>query len=555
MIQQLLLLNLYDFSSLKHFFKGNVARVIIALSFVFVALLTFVGVFYIAHTFFYYFSIQERVLKEVLFLETLSTFSFFLFLMVMFGAIVFSFSLYFHNKKLEFLITFPIQRATLFLNSFVKVFLLSLVGLFLIAFPVMASYGVVWRLGLNYYCSLVALIFLLALLSSSLGVVLLCVAVLITPRRKSTLAVLLALLVSVGAALLIAKFVSPSSQYIESLADKEIFSLVMARRYSLLLPSTWFAEILFSFAFPQYSSMQGEFVLLSLSTLVSVGLVSLMAKSVFFALWEKCLEQQAYYLPSDPKQCFHYVSRSTFPFAWPKAIFVLIAKDALVLVRNIVGFSKSLFLLLLFLLYFFILLFADKQNLDDQWRALMLGFVFGAFGYLTVTLALYFVFPAISSEGGSLWLLRSAPVSPKAIYWGKLLLWVVFAFPFSFIMLYFVLYTFALPCNLFVSLLVLGIVQTEVILIGCYTVGAAYPVFGSEKDIEMMSTSMQGIVITLLCFFYVATLSWVVHLIAQSFFSDRVSLSFVVFISILFSLLVIFSSLRWSFRKYLEIVI
>ena len=100
----------------------------------------------------------------------------------------------------------------------------------------------------------------------------------------------------------------------------------------------------------------------------------------------------------------------------------LLIKDLKIFLRDVSQWSQLLLLLALVLLYLY-----NFRVLDLQRIPYMSGFVknvyafvnLGMAGFVMATVAVRFVFPAVSAEGAAFWIIRTSPISLRDFLWSK----------------------------------------------------------------------------------------------------------------------------------------
>jgi ABC-2 type transport system permease protein len=100
----------------------------------------------------------------------------------------------------------------------------------------------------------------------------------------------------------------------------------------------------------------------------------------------------------------------------------LLIKDLKIFLRDVSQWSQLLLLLALVLLYLY-----NFRVLDLQRIPYVSGFIksvyalvnLGMAGFVMATVAVRFVFPAVSSEGAAFWIVRTSPVAMRDFLWSK----------------------------------------------------------------------------------------------------------------------------------------
>jgi ABC-2 type transport system permease protein len=100
----------------------------------------------------------------------------------------------------------------------------------------------------------------------------------------------------------------------------------------------------------------------------------------------------------------------------------LLIKDLKVFLRDVSQWSQLLLLLALVLVYLYNFRVLDLERIPYMSGFLKNIYAFvnmGMAGFVMATVAVRFVFPAVSTEGAAFWIIRTAPVSLRDFLWSK----------------------------------------------------------------------------------------------------------------------------------------
>ncbi len=179
----------------------------------------------------------------------------------------------------------------------------------------------------------------------------------------------------------------------------------------------------------------------------------------------------------------------------------LLSKDIKTFFRDNTQWSQLFLLVALIVVYLynFTVLPIDKAPIKTFYLQNILSFLnMGLAGFVLAAMAVRFVFPAVSIEGQAFWIVRSAPVPPKAFLWVKFWTYLVPLLILSEILI--VLTNKLLSVTPFmmglstitIFFMVFGITAMGVGL------GAAYPNFRLE-NMAQVATSFGGMLFMFLC--------------------------------------------------------
>src|SRR6185436_9026456 len=100
----------------------------------------------------------------------------------------------------------------------------------------------------------------------------------------------------------------------------------------------------------------------------------------------------------------------------------LLLKDVRVFMRDVSQWSQLLLLLALVLVYLYNFRVLDLERIPYMSGVIKNVYAFvnlGMAGFVMATVAVRFVFPAVSAEGAAFWIIRTAPISLSDFLWSK----------------------------------------------------------------------------------------------------------------------------------------
>jgi ABC-2 type transport system permease protein len=333
-----------------------------------------------------------------------------------FSGLVVSLSTFFLSDDLWLLMATPTTSRRLFYSRFVRT--CGQASWMVIAFllPALLAIGMARCASPLYYLMASLALPSFVVIPVALG----CAATLLLvntfPARRTRDILILAGLAFTVALVLLLRFLRPEQLLnVRSLPDVTAFFTAIESRWTPLLPSFWVGETLFS-------ALHGRVDWLHLGCLLTTALaLTLLLRIAFdkhyFTGWSKAqearkarfthlswLEHFARFMPLAP------VRRSLF------------LKDIKVFLRDTTQWSQLLLLLALAFIYLY-----NFHVLDLSRIPYISGLVKSAYAFLNLTTAAFIlaavavrlVFPAVSIEGASFWIIRSAPVAMRSFLWMK----------------------------------------------------------------------------------------------------------------------------------------
>ncbi|OGF97329.1 MAG: hypothetical protein A2Z86_10380 [Candidatus Glassbacteria bacterium GWA2_58_10] len=332
-----------------------------------------------------------------------------------------AFNTFFFSEDLYLLISSPVSLHDIYLARFVETFLHASWMVFLMAVPIFAALGKVFGAGWQFYLSLPLVMLPLALVPTAAGIAFALLLVNIFVARK-TRDILSFLSVALIAGIIIAfRFLNPEKVLLgHEMSSVVSFFSVLRSPDSPLSPHYWASQVLLDIL----GLRQGDslFFLLMLFA-AGLGLLSLGYYLAVFLYPRGFSRAQE----SDTKRIAGsgLLDRllRIYLKPLPQAGRELVLKDLKAFARDKSQWSQ-LFLLggmIVVYLYNFSVLPLDRTPVPRFFLEIILNFLnLGLAGFVIASISTRFVFPGVSLEGQSFWLLRSSPVSMKSFLWSKM---------------------------------------------------------------------------------------------------------------------------------------
>ena len=272
--------------------------------------------------------------------------------------------------------------------------------------PVLIGVGVGRCAPYAFYATMIATIIPFSIIPVALGSACTLFVVNVFPARRARDLLMLMGLVFAAAVVLLLRFIQPERLLrVESLPDITDFFATLQSPVTPMLPSFWAGETLFA-------AVQGGFDWLHQSALwTTAGAFTVMLGAAHgrwhFAGYSRSQEA--------PKTRFaHFRTLDLVAAALPLSPVrrQLLVKDVKIFLRDVSQWVQLLPLLALVLLYLY-----NFRVLDLDRIPYMSGFIknvyafinLGMAGFVMATVAVRFVFPAVSAEGSAFWIIRTSP--------------------------------------------------------------------------------------------------------------------------------------------------
>jgi ABC-2 type transport system permease protein len=333
-----------------------------------------------------------------------------------FSGVVTALSTFFLSEDLRLLVAAPIAVRRLFFARLARTIGQSswMVVFFLV--PVLVGVGAARCAPVSFYVASALTVTPFVVIPVSIGAAVTLLLVNVFPARRARDILMLMGLLFAASLVLLLRFVQPERLLqVESLPDVTDFFKTLQSPITPLLPSFWAGETLFA-------SLHGRLDLLHAGALWTTALalpilLSAASERWYFAGFSKAQEARK-------ARFTRFGALDLLARALPLSVVRrhLLIKDLKVFLRDVSQWSQLLLLLALVLVYLY-----NFRVLDLERIPYMSGFVKNLYaflnlamaGFVMATVAVRFVFPAVSAEGAAFWIIRSAPISLADFLWSK----------------------------------------------------------------------------------------------------------------------------------------
>jgi len=359
-------------------------------------------------------------LGDLLALRLLSMVLLTFFSILLFSNIVTSLSTFYLSGELEILHSVPIRTENIFRAKFIETIVDSSWMTLIYGLPVFIAYGMAFKASVFYFLGLVLTIIPFLIIPAGIGIVVTMLLVNAFPARRAKDVLVLLSLVFFMVLYILLRMLKP-----EKLVDPDTFpSLVqyltaLRAPVSPLLPSFWATETLS----PLLRRIKGDsvFYLLMLWSTAGAGIVigEWVCGKIYTTGWSRSQEGKKSPISRSrmADAFFRFVS---LPFRGKMRAIVV--KDVRLFFRDTSQWSQLflIFALMVVYIYSFKLLPLERAAMPSFFLQNLISFLnLGMVGFVTASVAIRFVFPAVSLEGASFWIIRSAPLSVRHFLWAK----------------------------------------------------------------------------------------------------------------------------------------
>jgi len=333
-----------------------------------------------------------------------------------FSGVVTALSNFFLSEDLRLLMAAPIAVRRLFYSRFARTVSQAswMVAVFLT--PVLLGVGVARCAPCMFYVTLALTIVPFMVIPVAVGAAVTMLLVNVFPARRARDILMLMGLLFAASIVLLVRFVQPERLLrVDSLPDVTDFFATLQSPITPMLPSFWAGETLFS------SLVGGRDLLhagaLWMTAAAFTVLLAAAGERWYFSGYSKSQEARKarFTQLNGLDRLAHMLPLSTVRRH-------LLIKDTKVFLRDVTQWSQLLLLVALAVVYLYNFSVFDLERIPYMSGVIKNVYAFlnlGLAGLVMATVAVRFVFPAVSTEGAAFWIIRSAPISFRDFLWSK----------------------------------------------------------------------------------------------------------------------------------------
>lgn len=421
------------------------------------------------------------------------------FSVLIFSNIITALSTFFLSRDLILIHSIPLPLKHIYFSKFTETAISSSWMLLFFGLPVWLVYGIVYHANVAYYGALVSIQLPFLVICAGIGILITMILVCILPAQRTRDILWLLSILLVAVLYILFRFSRP-----ERLVYPDAFS-TMIQYFDALktpdspyLPSIWATESL-------WSLLNGN----GGNSLFFQGL--LWSNALFFLVIGAWVSNHIYYQGYSKAQetKSRLVTKSSL-LDWVVAIWTapfkastrsIIIKDVKTFFRDNTQWSQLFLLVALIVVYLynFKALPIQRAPMPTFYLQNILSFLNVALaGFVVAAVATRFVFPAVSIEGLSFWLIKSSPISLKRLLWSKFWTYLLPLIVLSEMLI--IISNYLLKVTTF--MMVLSSVTVFLMVFGITALGigmgAMYPNFRTE-NISHISTGFYGLMYMIVC--------------------------------------------------------
>jgi len=333
-----------------------------------------------------------------------------------FSGVVTALSTFFLAEDLRLLLVAPIATRRLFYARFTRTVVQASWMVVIFLAPVLVGIGRARCAGPAFYATALLTVVPFAVIPVAAGAALTLLLVNTFPARRARDLLMLMGLLFAASLVVVLRVIRPEQLLrVESLPDVTGFFATLQSPATPLLPSFWAGETLFA-------ALRGGRDLLHAAALWTTALASVVMVRAANERWYFAGFSRSQEAPKARFARFRGIDAVAHALPMSPVRRQLLVKDVKIFLRDVSQWSQLLLLLALVLLYLY-----NFRVLDLQRIPYVSGFIksvyalvnLGMAGFVMATVAVRFVFPAVSSEGAAFWIVRTSPVAMRDFLWSK----------------------------------------------------------------------------------------------------------------------------------------
>jgi len=500
------------------------------------ALLFWVVIFVLFYKVLVYFKSIE-ILGEILLAKLMAVIFLTFFLMLTVSNIITSLSTYFLSEDTRLILSIPVSTEKVYLSKYLITLGHSSWMVLLFGIPVFTAYGSVYGAPITYYLWFTVILLVFLLTPGGIGVMISMSLVNLVPARRAKGVLVVLFILLLAALYLFFRFLQP-----EKLVNPEKFSelvdylAMMKLPTSPFLPSHWATRSLFPLLKGRFEDSMFYFLLLFSTGLMSILTGSWICRFLYYRGWSRSYESREVKMKGTPllEGVFDFLMR---PFHGSTQAMAM--KDVKTFLRDTRQWSQLILLFALVVVYLFNFkaLPLNKVASISFYLENTISFLnVGLAGFVLSAVAVRFIYPAISLEGKSFWIMMSSPIELRRFIWCK--------FSTSLIPLLLLAEALIILSNTFLHvtqfMMVISTVTIFLITIAIVSmgigIGAVYPRFRFE-DVAQIHSGFGGLIYMIICVTFIGLVilleAWPTYLIFMARIGHG-SLSFFQWIEVIF---------------------
>jgi ABC-2 type transport system permease protein len=333
-----------------------------------------------------------------------------------FSGVVTALSTFFLSDDLRLLLAAPIASRRLFHARFARTVAQSSWMVVVFLLPVLAGIGMAACAPLSFYPAAVVILAPFTVIPVAVGTAVTLLLVNVFPAKRARDILMLMGLLFAASLVMLLRFVRPEQLLtVESLPEVTDFFATLQSPITPMLPSFWAGEALFA-------GLQGSIDLPHASALWTTAAALTLLVRVAHDRWHFAGFSKAQDARKARFTRLRILDRVLGLLPLTGVRRQLLTKDLKVFLRDVSQWSQLLLLLALALVYLYNFRVLDLERMPYMSHPIRNAYAFvnlGMASFVMATIAVRFVFPAVSAEGHAFWIVRTAPIRLRDFLWSK----------------------------------------------------------------------------------------------------------------------------------------
>lgn len=350
------------------------------------------------------------------------------------NGLVISLNTYYQSRELDLLFTSPVNRTSLFFSRLFETHIKASWMLIIFGVPLLVSSGLLYQASLFYYPYTLMLFIAFSIIPVNIGIGATMFISSIFHVRKLKKFLLSTGIIAVVAIVTLLRIFRPE-RFVnpELFANLTLFLSEMKTPSFILLPNRWLSESVFNFLGKTSAINTLIFIsLLFLTSYITTLFLLIVFKNYHYRGW--ALLQGGDIFLKEKRPHISYIRNLVEKILYTKPVQrllsvldnqsrIFIRKDFVYQIRDIKNVHQILIILSLIVVYLF-----STASLPLNWEyyAVQLKYIISFFNLgliliIIASLCSRVIYPAVVSEGISLWIIKTSPITPKRYIWTKFL--------------------------------------------------------------------------------------------------------------------------------------
>jgi len=333
-----------------------------------------------------------------------------------FSGVVTALSTFFLSEDLRVLLAAPLPIRRLFHARFIRTVAQSSWMVVIFLAPVLMGVGSARCAGAGFYAVAVLTTIPFAVIPVAAGTLVTLLLVNTFPARRARDILMLMGLLFAASLVMLLRFIRPEQlMKVESLPDLTDFFATLQSPITPMLPSFWAGEALFA-------SLRGGIDWLHFSALWTTAIAAVVVVRMANERWYFTGYSRAQESPKARFTQLRQLEAAVRLLPLSTLRRQLLIKDLKIFLRDVSQWSQLLLLMALVLVYLYNFRVLDLERIPYMTAVVKNLYAFvnlAMAGFVMATVAVRFVFPAVSSEGAAFWIIRTSPVPLRDFLWSK----------------------------------------------------------------------------------------------------------------------------------------